>query len=151
VVFQDGGSTIATVTVTSNQALFRTKFTTAGLHSITATYSGDTNNVGSVSPALTEQVVAPTKTVVTTSGSPSLAGQPVTFTATVTSTYSAIPDGELVTFYDGTKAMGTGATTSGVATFTTSTLTAKTHTITAKYPGDATFKPSTGKVTQVVQ
>jgi Big-like domain-containing protein len=38
-----------------------------------------------------------------------------------------------------------------VATFSTSSLSAKTHTIKAKYPGDGTFKPSTGTVTQVVE
>jgi hypothetical protein len=68
----------------------------------------------------------------------------------LTSGQGAIPDGELVTFYDGMVAIGTGSTASGVATFTTSSLTAKTHTIKASYPGDAIFRPSTGLVTQVV-
>jgi hypothetical protein len=89
-------------------------------------------------------------TQVTSSGSPSLVNQAVTFTATVASGFGPIPDGELVTFYDGPAAIGTGTTASGVATFTTSSLTAKTHTIKAIYPGDALFKPSTGLVTQVV-
>jgi len=91
-----------------------------------------------------------TKTVVTTSVSPSFVGQSVTFTATVTSEYGAIPDGELVTFYDDTAAIGTAATASGVATFTTSSLSGKTHLIKATYPGDEKFEPSTGSVKQVV-
>ena len=74
----------------------------------------------------------------------------MTFTATVTSTRGAIPDGELVTFYDGTTAIGTGATASGVAMFVTSSLTAKTHAIKATYAGDETFEPSSGLVRQVV-
>ena len=94
---------------------------------------------------------AATTTQVTTSGSPSLVNQPVTFTATVTSKFGNIPNGELVTFYDGATTIGTGATASGVATFTTSSLSAKTHTIKAKYPGDAIFKPSSGSVLQVVE
>jgi hypothetical protein len=152
VMFQDGGSTVATVTMVGNQAAYSTKYSTPGTHSITATYSGDTNNTGSVSPALVEQINKgfPSKTVLTTSGSPSFVGQPVTFTATVSSTHGSIPDGELVTFYDGTTAIGTGGTSSGVATFSTSSLTAKTHTIKATYGGDANFRPSTGAVTQVV-
>jgi hypothetical protein len=52
-------------------------------------------------------------TMLTTSGSPSFVGQPVTFTATVSSTHGSIPDGELVTFYDATTAIGTGGTSSG--------------------------------------
>jgi hypothetical protein len=75
----------------------------------------------------------------------------VTFTATTTSTYGAIPNGELVTFYDGTITIGTNTTASGVATFTISSLTAKTHTIKATYSGDPNFKPSTGSVIQVVE
>jgi uncharacterized repeat protein (TIGR03803 family) len=151
VVFQDGGLTIATVTVVANHAAYSTKYTSPGTHSITASYSGDSSNTGSVSAALVEQInKGLSKTVLTTSGSPSLVGQPVTFTATVTSVYGAIPNGETVTFYDGTTVMGTRTTVGGVATFTTSSLTAKTHTIKATYSGDATFLPSSGTVTQVV-
>jgi hypothetical protein len=152
VVFQDGGTTVGTVTLAGNQAAYSTKYGTPGTHSITATYSGDANNTGSVSPALVEQINQgfASKTVLTTSGSPSFVGQAVTFTATVSSNHGAIPDGELVTFFDGATAIGTGSTASGVATFTTSSLTAKTHTIKATYGGDATFRPSTGTVTQIV-
>jgi hypothetical protein len=105
-----------------------------------------------MSSALEERIgsAQASKTTLATSGSPSFVGQPVTFTATVTSTHGAIPDGELVTFYDGTTAIGTGTTAGGVATFTTSSLTGKTHTIKAAYAGDANVKPSTGAVTQVV-
>jgi len=153
VMFQDGGSTVATVTMVGDQAAYTTKYTTPGTHSITATYSGDTNNSGSVSSALVEQVNrgVPTKTVLVTSGSPSFVGSPVTFTATVTPSHGTIPDGELVTFFDGMTAIGTGTTTSGVATFTTSSLTLKTHTIKGTYPGDTVFQSSTGSVTQAVE
>jgi len=152
VMFQDGGSTVATVTMVGNQAAYSTSYGLPGTHSITATYSGDTNNTGSVSSALVEQINKgfPSKTVLTTSGSPSLIGQPVTFTATVTSSRGPIPDGELVTFYDGMAAIGTGTTASSVATFTTSLLTAKKHTIKATYAGDSIFQASSGSVIQLV-
>jgi len=65
--------------------------------------------------------------------------------------HGAIPDGELVTFYDGKTEMGTGTTVSGVATFTTSSLKPRTHIIKATYPGDDTFEPSAGSVKQVVE
>ncbi len=151
VMFQNGGSTIATVSLVSNQAAVSTVFLKGGSYAITATYSGDLHNLASTSATLVEYVSSvSTKTVVTTSVSPSYVGQPVTFTATITPNKGTIPNGELVTFYDGTTAIGTGGTASGVATFTTSSLKAKTHTIKATYAGDATFIPSSGTVQQIV-
>jgi hypothetical protein len=152
VVFRDGGTTAATVGLVGNHATYSTNYLAVGTHAITATYSGDANNSGSMSSTLLEQINEgfASKTVLNTSGSPSFVGQSVTFTATVTSRHGAIPDGELVTFVDGATAIGTSATASGVATFTTSSLTAKTHGIKATYAGDAIFRPSTGFVTQVV-
>jgi hypothetical protein len=91
-----------------------------------------------------------TKTLLTTSESPSIFGQAVTFTAAVTSTYGAIPDGKRVAFYDGTTTLGLAALSGGAARFTTSLLSGKRHVIKATYVGDATFVPSSGAVTQVV-
>lgn len=103
------------------------------------------------SAQLTGTVPYPSKTLVSTSGSPSFVGQAVTFTATVTSTHGTIPDGELVTFYDGTTTLGSVALASGTAAFTTSSLSVREHIIKATYAGDAAFDPSTGSVTQVVE
>ncbi len=153
VTFEDGGATIATVGLSGNQAAYSTSYAAAGVHSITATYSGDGNNGGSMSSVLTEKIgegLFASKTVLATSGTPSFVGQPVTFTATVTSKDGTIPDGEQVTFYDDDKTIGTGTTAGGVAGFTTSSLTPKKHTIKATYAGDATFKKSSDTVTQGV-
>jgi Bacterial Ig-like domain (group 3) len=151
--FQDDGTTVATVGVSNNQAAFTTKYKEAGVQVVTATYSGDSNYQGSASSVFKEdvgKVPYESKTIVATSGSPSLYGEPVTFTVTVTSKDGAIPDGETVTFYANSKEIGTGATSGGLATFTTSSLAAKSYTIRATYSGDSTFKESSGKVTQVV-
>jgi len=153
VTFMDGTKSIGTSTVSGSQATIITFYPKTGTHAISAIYSGDTNNQGSLSPLFHEYVETlpvMTTTKVTSSGSPSLINSPVTFTATVTSIYGRIPDGETVTFYDGATQIGTGTTTSGVVTFTTPTLAAKTHTIKATYAGDATFKTSFGLVTQIV-
>src|SRR6202043_869132 len=80
-----------------------------------------------------------------------LLNQPVTFTATITSTGGSVPDGEAIPFYDGTSQIGLGSTASGVATFTTSSLSAKTHAIKATYAGDSAFKTSSGTVMQIVE
>lgn len=46
--------------------------------------------------------------------------------------------------------MGSSLTTTGVATYLTSTLTARSQAIKATYVGDATFKSSSGTMTQIV-
>jgi hypothetical protein len=159
VTFYDNGTAIGTAAMSNNQASYSTVYKrkgspNKGIHSITATYSGDLTNASSTSPILYEGVGTQpfsSGTSLGTSGSPSMLGQPVTFTATVTSSYGTIPDGELVTFYDGSTEIGTGTTASALASFTTSSLTARKHTIKAEYAGDAIFKKSIGKVTQVVK
>ena len=157
VVFYDQGAfsvnPFTTVTLAGNQAKLSATYPLAGSHPITATYSGDLKKAaGSTSPLLTETVLKPrpTNTQAITSASPSFVGQPVTITATVTSSYGTIPDGELVRFYDGPTLLGSVALAHGAAAYTTSSLSAKTHTIKATYVGDAQFAPSTGQVTQVV-
>ena len=84
---------------------------------------------------------AATQTALASSQNPSVAGQPVTFTATVSSA-GATPTGT-VTFNDGGTAIGTATLTAGIATFSTSALTAGVHTITARYAGNAGFTAST--------
>jgi len=91
-----------------------------------------------------------TTTVVTSSSPSSVAGQALTFTATVTSQAALIPDGEAISFYDSGVLMGDAPLTSGTATFTTASWKAKSHTIKATYPGDPTFNKSSGSVTQIV-
>ena len=153
VAFQDGGVTIATVTLSGSRAAYSPNYIKVGTHSITATYSGDSNNAGSVSPPLIEQVIKglATHTVVTTSGSPSQRGQQVTLTATVTPKKGVIQDGELVTFYNGKNMLGSVALVSERAAYITSALPAGNHVIKAVYPGDGTFEPSSGSVRQVVE
>jgi hypothetical protein len=153
VAFQDGATTVATVPLANNEAKFTTTYLKlqAGPHLITAIYQGALHVAASSEAALTEYVRnAQTKTVLTTSGSPSLVGQPVTFTAKVTSSFGQVPDGELVTFYAGGKALASVALASGTASYTTTALSAASHYIRATYVGDTKFEPSTGSVTQVV-
>jgi hypothetical protein len=150
IAFLDGSLIVATVPLAGNQAAYTKGYKQIGQHSITATYSGDSHNAGSKSAVLTETIRGGSKTVVMTSGSPSIVGQLVTFTATITSTWGAIPDGEPVTFYDGITVIGTSSTMGGIASFKTPSLPAKTHIIKVAYLGDGSLKPSSGTATQVV-
>ena len=79
---------------------------------------------------------SPTTTTLISSLNPSFVGQAVTFTATVTSTAGTPPNGETITFYEGSAVLGTAALSAGTAFLTTSSLSAGTFTITASYvPG----------------
>jgi hypothetical protein len=104
---------------------------------------------GSVGVLLAQKY--PTTTSVITSTSSSFSGQPVAFTATVSSSYGPIPDGESITFYANLMEIGTSTTENGVAIFQTSTLKAGIQNIRAVYSGDRNFKRSFGAVTQMVE
>ena len=96
---------------------------------------------------------AGTQTALVSSANPSLFGQSVTFTATVSVTVpgAGSPTGS-VEFLDGAASLGTGTVDgAGVATFATTGLAGGTHPISAAYSGDAGFAGGTSNtVSQVV-
>src|SRR5579871_6118266 len=156
VTFSDGSTSIGQGTLATSGGTTTASFTTSSLaignHTITASYSGDSNFLAST-VAMTQTVgKTGTTTVVVSSTNPSGLGQSTTFTATISS--SGNPTG-VVTFSDGGTSIGQGTlSTSGgttSASFTTSTLTMGNHTITASYAGDANFAASTSSpITQTV-
>lgn len=141
--FYSGSQTLGTATLSGNRATLTTSFATAGNYSVSAKYNGDGNNIGSTSPILHQAILAATTIKLTSSLNPSLVGQPITFTATVSSTAGSPPNGETVTFYNGSALLGTAPLSGGAASQTTSSLLAGIYTITAAYNGDANFAPST--------
>lgn len=89
VTFNDGNTALGTGTLNTSQvATFTTSTLTAGTHSITAVYGGDSSNAGSTSPVLSQVIVAPTFTI-TTPSTPATphSGQ------TTTSTFKVTPTG----------------------------------------------------------
>ncbi len=163
VKFTDNGVTIAgcaSVTLTGGQAQCATASLALGAHTILATYSGDTNFVGS--NGSTPQTVnqATSATTLTSSPNPSAVNQSVTFTATIAPqmTGTFLPTGT-VTFTDNgsgiagcTAVAVTSNGSNGQAVCTTSALTLGTHTIVAKYNGDGNFASSVSSpVTQTVK
>lgn len=95
--------------------------------------------------------VAPTDTTVMSSLNPSIYGQPVTFTATVSSKQGPPPDGEAVTFMEANSVLGSGTLSGGSASFTTSSLQARALPIWAVYYGDAELNISrSARITQLV-
>jgi hypothetical protein len=151
VQFMDFTAPLGTGTVSGGAATLPVSTLTAGAHSIIAVYSGDGNNAGSTSPALTQTVNKGASSVaLSSSANPSTVGQSVTFTAKVT---PATATGS-VQFLDGTKVLGTGQISAGVATFTatpTVGFAIGTHSMTAVYSGDGNNLGSTSPVlTQTV-
>lgn len=97
-------------------------------------------------------VRAATATTLTSSPNPSTYGEAVTFTAVVTSSAGAPPDGETITFMVGKTVLGTGALSSGRASFATSTLKVGSTKVKAVYGGESKFLGSTSNtVKQVVK
>lgn len=142
VQFLDSATLIGSGTLSSGQATLTTSALSPGARSITAVYGGDSNNAGSTSPVLTQTIsLSSTTTALASSKNPSDVGQPVTFTATVTSA-GGTPPGS-VTFTDGSTTLGTVTLSSGVATLTTAALTLGSHSITATFSGSPGFTGGT--------
>src|SRR5439155_1180773 len=148
----DGATPLATNTLSSGSATLSTTLSTTS-HSITAVYNSDGNYNASTSSALTQTVnKANSATAVVSSQNPSVFGQSVTFTATVTATApgSGTPTGNVV-FKDGATALATTNLSGGSATYTTAALSVTNHSITVAYTGDTSFNTTTsGAVTQSV-
>ena len=157
IVFKDGTAVLGSAPVEVAEGAIRATLSIASLlagdHDITASYSGDSRFASSVSPVLIQTVrKADTTTAVSSSVSPSVLGQPVTFVAAVT----VIPPGAgaptgTIDFKDGDTVVQTvPLNAQGQAAFTTASLTPGNHTITAMYSGDASFNGSSASVSQEV-
>lgn len=155
VTFADGSSTIGTNTLdNTGKAVLSISALSAGVHSISATYSGDNGFSVSTSAPVSETVNrSPSATTLSSTPNPSTFGQAVILTATVTA-IPGIPSG-VVSFMDGATTIGSASLDkTGKATISVSTLGAGSHTVTANYSGDANFGPSSASgpagVSQVV-
>jgi hypothetical protein len=142
--FKNGTTSLGTVKLVSGSASLTASALNAGSRTITARYSGSTKYATS-SATLTQTVdkVATTTTITNASPSPSTYGQPVTFTATV-STTAGSASGK-VEFKRGTVALGSGTLSGGVASYTTTAtqIPGGEDAITAVYNGDANHDAGT--------
>jgi hypothetical protein len=112
------------------------------------TFGGGASNAFVVKVGSGSESVA----AVNSSPNPSVFGEPVTFTATVTPSgvSSNTPTGT-VSFQDGPTPIEILSLTNGSASFNTSALSVGSHNITVSYGGDANFAASTSTIlTQVV-
>ena len=150
VTFSIDSSVSMPVTLDGNgQATFTTSLP-VGTYTIGASYTPDSSTyLASTATTLTQVVQKhPTSTVLVSSQNPSVVGEDVQFTATVT-TGTGTPTGT-VTFSDDGTVLGTVALNAGSASLTTNQLAIGTHPMTATYNGDANYATSTDAVDQVV-
>ncbi len=149
--FVDNGTLLGTVAVdAAGVATFSTAALLGGSHTIDANYKGDVNHgvaTGSVVQTVNGGVSA---TALASLTNPSVFGQSVTFTATVTG-FAATATGT-VTFSEAGVALGApSALVAGVASFSTTTLDVNTHMIVATYNGDTNYAASgSAPLSQVV-
>ena len=152
VQFRDGGINIGdAVSLTSGVASIQTPLG-VGNHSITADYLGDQGFNPSTTNLAQTINRGDTSTIVTTAPNPSLAGQGVTFTATVTAKPPAVgvPTGSVQFKDNGSPFGGPTPVNFGVATSFPFNLGVGSHAITAEFSGDFNFNPSIGGATHVV-
>lgn len=134
-----GAESLGTAPVNAGAAEFGFTFTTAGVRSITAVYSGDDTYAAATSAArditvnklVTVIALTPTSLTVET-------GNEIGFVVDV----NAAATGD-VEFFDGTTSIGVVPVVDGQAILRTTFADAGAHSVTAVYSGDDTFEPAT--------
>ena len=150
------GTTIVDVSLTAGTAQTSINPPGVGTYVITAQWLPVSNIDFNGSTTTTALVInankAPTTTSVVTSGTPSISGWPVTFTATVTDPNSfGMPSGTVTFSVVGGSVLGTATSSGGTAALQTTAVPIGAWTIKATYGGDATYLNSSGTVSQGVQ
>jgi predicted extracellular nuclease len=156
VTFTEGGATLGgPLAVTGpGTASFTTAALPAGAHTVTAVYSG----AGAAEPSTGVATVvvhsAPTSTLIVSSSNPSVMGQPVTFTASATSSVAGpgipLTVGSIAYMEGGVLLWTVPLGATGSATFTTSSLPVGAHDIVATYMDGTDYLVSSATLTQQV-
>ena len=151
VKFTWSGQTIGTATLNSNGVATLTRSNlNADVFPLTAVYAGDSAHLGSTSTVVNQVVLETTsKTTLNSSPNPSMQGQVVTFTATISSP-TVLPRGP-VTFTAGKTILGTVQLVGDKANLTISSLPQGSTKVTATYYGNSNIAKSSASVTQTVR
>ena len=137
----NGATTIGMGTLSGGQATI-TAHLPQGSYSVTAVYAGNSSFQTSTSPAVAVTVADTTSTSVTASPNPGIAGQPITFTATVTNTSGATTPTGIVDLMNGATTIGMGTLGSNGQATIMVTLPQGSYSITAVYAGNSSFQGS---------
>jgi hypothetical protein len=146
VLFTANGNSLGTEALANGIATLQTSFANAGSYTVTATYSGDSNNTASTS-ATTGVTISPAASS-TTLQAPS--GGNVNGQITLKATVSGDSPTGSVSFSAGSTSLGTATLASGVATLQTSFAAAGSYSVTATYQGDQNNAASTSSAATIV-
>ena len=144
VSFTDNGSSLATIGLAGGTASFTYTGSTAGTHTIQASFA-PAGSFAASSATCSEVVnVLPTTSTLTVAPATSTYGSAVTLTATVS---PATPPGPstptgVVTFYNGASVLGTGTLAAGVTSLVSSSLAGGSYNLTCAYGGSAIYAAS---------
>ena len=147
------GSAAAQFTIDSGTQITATSPAGTGTVHVTVTTPAGTSAATAADQyRYTQSTTTMTTTALSSSANPSVPGQPVTFTATVSPAAGTGTPTGTVTFSDGGSQIGTAMLNShGTATIgPASPLALGSHAITASYGGDQNFAASTSSLTQTV-
>jgi len=155
VAFFADGASIGSAPLAAGTATLATSALAAGTHSITAAYTGDTNDLASASAAIS-QVVGTLPTIADLGQSATTGASPqVILVATILNNVSSAgstplptPTGTVTFSYGSTIVGSSPLDSSGVATQVPS-LPNGTYSIVAAYAGDAQHSPSTSKMVPI--
>jgi uncharacterized protein YjdB len=143
VTFRNGANPIGTAALVNGVASLSFSGLAVGTHSITATYPGSANDATSTSSPVTQTISAATTAIALTSSiNPSVSGQTVTFTATITPSAAT----GTISFKDGSKTIGQVTLVNGAASLAISALRVGANPITASYSGNTNYTPATSAV-----
>lgn len=152
VTFREGETVIDTVQLSGHSASLSLKTLPPGVHTFTATYSGDPNNQPSAGEALSQTIVkGATETTLTSTLNPAPYGSAGTLKATVDEVAPSVltPTGT-VTFREGETVLATVPLSAGVAKYALKTLSPGSYAITAAYNGAEGYEGSESSLTQVI-
>ena len=161
VTFYDNGKIIASgVAIGANQASTSVTLSGGVVHSIVASYTGDSNWGNSTSPAFSVNPTLLPSTITLASNVPTaLAGANIVFTATVfTTVANTVGPTGTVAFYDtfngsitkiGTGTLVPNGPNQSIANFATTGLLAGAHSVYAIYSGDSNFTTFTSSTLAV--
>jgi hypothetical protein len=140
--FLDGATVLGTGNIAGGVATCTINALSAGSHSITASFAGDSNYSSAVSPVVTQVITRTAATIsLTSSLNPSTYGDAVTFTVTATGAAGlGTPTGTVAVSDGGTLLATVTLDASGTATKTIKTLIVGSHSLTAVYGGDTNYK-----------
>jgi hypothetical protein len=143
--FYDGAALIGVANLQSNVATLNVANLSVGLHQLSAIYTGDNFWTGSTSGYFAETItLAATQTQIVSSANPSVYGQPVTYTVTVTVPFpGTVPASGQVQISDNHNNIGDPiSANNGTFNITFNNFTPGVHNIVATFVGNASFASS---------